>query len=115
MNRPSRELNRSLPTGTLTFVFTDIEGSTRLWEDHPEAMKRAHARHIEIISEQVEDFNGVLVRSRGEGDSAFAVFPNAPDAIRAVVGFQRALAAEPWPNEARIRVRTALHTGVGEI
>src|SRR5947209_515664 len=106
---------KTLPTGTLTFLFTDIEGSTRLWDDFPIAMKAAHERHVALIVEHVEEHNGVVVRDRGEGDSTFAVFEYAPDAVRAVLAFQRAIADEPWPAETILRVRAALHTGVGEI
>lgn len=104
-----------LPTGTITFLFTDIEGSTRLWEQHPEAMKRAHSRHGEIISEAVERQGGALVRERGEGDSCFVVFPQATDAVAAVTHIQRALLAESWPEQAPIRVRAALHTGEAQL
>ncbi len=105
----------ALPTGILTFVFTDIEGSTRLWDEHPDAMKQAHARHMGIITSSVESHNGVVVRSRGEGDSTFAVFTHAPDAVRAVVAFQKELESEPWPEGVRLKVRVAMHTGSGEI
>jgi predicted ATPase/class 3 adenylate cyclase len=104
-----------LPTGSLTFLFTDIEGSTRLWEDSPEAMSLALARHVEIIVENVEIYGGVVVRSRGEGDSTFSVFKDAANAVAAASAMQRALHGQKWPVGADIRVRAALHAGIGEL
>ncbi|UCD99483.1 MAG: adenylate/guanylate cyclase domain-containing protein, partial [Chloroflexota bacterium] len=69
-----------LPSGTLTFLFSDVEGSTRLWESYPNRMKRVMARHDELIENIVEIHQGSVVRPRGEGDSRFAVFNLATDA-----------------------------------
>ncbi len=69
----------TLPTGTVTFLFTDIEGSTKLWEKHPETMRSALARHDTLAASVIEQHGGVLVKSRGEGDSLFAVFPHATE------------------------------------
>jgi predicted ATPase/class 3 adenylate cyclase len=103
------------PTGTVTFLFTDIEGSTRLWEQHPESMGRALARHDALLTEQIEQHGGHVVRSRGEGDSFFAVFARATDALAAVCALQQALLTELWPDDgAPLRVRAALHTGEAE-
>jgi predicted ATPase/class 3 adenylate cyclase len=104
-----------LPAGTVTFLFTDIEGSTRLWEQHPEPMRAALARHDALAAAFVEAHAGTLVKSRGEGDSLFAVFPRATDALAAAVAFQQALIAEPWPAEVSLRVRMALHTGEADL
>src|SRR5438093_2695050 len=84
-----------LPTGTVTFLFTDIEGSTRLWEQHPEAMRRALARHHTLVATAIEERGGVVVKSRGEGDSVFAVFARATDAVTAACALQHAFATEP--------------------
>ncbi|HLZ31089.1 MAG TPA: adenylate/guanylate cyclase domain-containing protein [Chloroflexota bacterium] len=65
-----------LPTGTVTFLFTDIEGSTRLWEADPESMRQALIHHDRLIDELVHQHAGTLVRPRGECDSRFAVFPS---------------------------------------
>lgn len=65
------------PSGTLTFLFTDVEGSTRMWEQHPAAMHVAMARHDGLIEECVARNSGTVVRPRGEGDSRFAVFVRA--------------------------------------
>lgn len=105
---------RDLPTGILTFLFTDIAGSTRLWDEHPDAMSRAYRRHGAIIAQAVQEHGGVLVRSRGEGDSTFSVFRKPEDAVAAACAMQIALHHENWPPEALIRVRAALHTGEGE-
>src|SRR5579884_4134860 len=95
----------SLPIGTITFLFTDIEGSTRLWEQHPEAMEAALARHDALAAAVIQQHEGHLVKHRGEGDSLFAVFTRAADAVAAAVALQQALRAEPWPAEAVPRVR----------
>src|SRR5947199_10389396 len=86
-----------LPTGTVTFLFTDIEGSTQLWEQHPAAMEVALARHDALAAGIIPQFHGTLVKSRGEGDSLFAVFARAADAVAAADALQRALVGEPWP------------------
>jgi predicted ATPase/class 3 adenylate cyclase len=100
-----------LPTGTVTFLFTDIEGSTRLWEQHSEAMRDAMARHDVLAAAVIEQHAGTLVKSRGEGDSLFAVFHSPAEALAAARALQQALLAEPWPAPVPLRVRMALHTG----
>jgi predicted ATPase/class 3 adenylate cyclase len=104
-----------LPTGTVTFLFTDIEGSTRLWEQHPDAMRLALARHHAVITSTIERRGGSVIKRQGEGDSLFAVFPRATDAVAAACSLQRALVTEPWPAETRLHVRVALHTGEAEL
>ena len=102
----------NLPTGTVTFLFTDIEGSTQLWEQAPEAMKTAHARHENIIREVVAAHGGYTYKMIGD---AFQIaFATAPEALTAALDAQRALHAEPWAETGPIRVRMALHTGVTE-
>ena len=105
----------ALPTGTVTYLFTDVEGSTRLWERHPEAMGTALARHDALIEGTVARLGGALVRPRGEGDSRFAVFARASDAVAAAAEVQRALAAEPWPTPTPLRVRMGLHSGEADL
>jgi len=100
-----------LPTGTVTFLFTDIEGSTRLWEQHPEAMRLALARHDALLTAGIQQHGGGVVKSRGEGDSFFAVFARPADALAAAGALQQALLAEPWPAQTPLRMRVALHTG----
>src|ERR687885_1596164 len=103
------------PTGTVTFLFTDVEGSTKLWERYPEQMRAVLARHDQLIEGLVEQHHGVVVRPRGEGDSRFAVFPRASDAVSAAAAIQQALHEEPWPAETTLRVRLALHTGEADL
>ena len=98
------------PTGTVTFLFTDIEGSTKLWEQHPDAMRVALARHDAILRQAIADCGGYVFKT--VGDAFCAAFANATDAITAVLSLQRALAVEVWVSEiGAIRVRAALHTG----
>ncbi|MDQ4078820.1 MAG: adenylate/guanylate cyclase domain-containing protein, partial [Chloroflexota bacterium] len=104
-----------LPSGTVTFLFTDIAGSTRLWEQEPVAMRRATTRHDALVEQVIAQHDGVLVRPRGEGDSRFAVFQHATEAVRAASALQQALFAEPWPTTTPLRVRMALHTGEAEL
>src|SRR5919109_1464034 len=98
-------------TEQLTFVLSDVESSTALWERFPEQMSPGIARHVEIIAAAVAARGGRLHRDRGEGDSTFSVFNSAPAAAAAAADMARALASEPWPAEAPIRVRIAVYTG----
>jgi predicted ATPase/class 3 adenylate cyclase len=100
-----------LPTGIVTFLFTDVEGSTRLWQHYRDGMGPALARHDELIERLVTEHDGQVVRPRGEGDSRFAVFPKASEAVAAACAIQRALSIESWPILEPLRVRMALHTG----
>ena len=100
-----------LPSGTVTFLLSDIQGSTRLWELSSEAMASALARHDSILGSIISERGGTVVKSRGEGDSFFAVFPRAADGLAAATEIQLALQKERWPTEAPIRVRMALHSG----
>src|SRR5258708_20524099 len=109
-----RTLVADLPAGTLTFLFTDVVGSTRSWEDAPKAMKHAMTRLSDLISRCVDANGGIEVKSRGEGDSTFSVFKYAEDAVHAACSLQIALHTEKWPDGASLRVRAALHTGAGE-
>ncbi len=98
------------PTGALTYLLTDIAGSTRLWDEHADAMRQAHARHSDLITSCVERFQGRVVRERGEGDSRFSVFSNPRNAVDAALAIQQALTTETWPLPAPLHVRIALHT-----
>jgi predicted ATPase/class 3 adenylate cyclase len=104
-----------LPAGTVTFLLTDIEGSTRLWESVPEAMEVALERHNRLVTGVVEDHGGAVVTSRGEGDSFFAVFASAVSAVEAAGACQLRLGAEDWPAGASLRVRMGLHTGEAHV
>jgi predicted ATPase/class 3 adenylate cyclase len=118
----------NLPTGTVTFLFTDIEGSTRLWQEQPEAMSIANARHDEILREAIESNHGYVFQI--VGDSFSAAFHNAMDGLRAVLAAQRGLnqTSEVFAEHPRngvegaetsevlkLRVRMGLHTGTAEI
>jgi predicted ATPase/class 3 adenylate cyclase len=96
-------------SGTLTFLFTDLEGSTRLWERFPQAMKRALERHDSILLTAVTAVGGQVVKTTGDG--LMAVFGSAADAVRACLAAQRALVEEPWQETGALRVRMGLHSG----
>ncbi len=103
----------NLPDGTVTFLFTDIEGSIRLWDEHPQAMRPALARHDALLRQAIEDNDGAVFKT--VGDAFCAAFAIAPDALAAALAAQRALHAEPWPEVLSLRVRMALHTGAAEL
>jgi predicted ATPase/class 3 adenylate cyclase len=92
----------------LAFLFTDIEGSTRLWELHPDRMAQALERHDFILRTAVESRGGTLVKTTGDG--VMAVFPDAREALASSVDAQLGLGAEPWPDEP-LRVRMGVHAG----
>jgi class 3 adenylate cyclase/WD40 repeat protein/energy-coupling factor transporter ATP-binding protein EcfA2 len=98
----------------LTFCLSDLEGSTRLWENHPEAMAHALARHDELIAGAVEANGGRFLQSMGEGDSTVSVFDSAPRAVSAAIAMTRALAEEGWPEGLPIRARLGVHTGAAQ-
>jgi class 3 adenylate cyclase len=104
-----------LPAGTVTFLLTDIEGSTRLWETVPAAMEVALERHNRLLAGVIGGHGGVVVTSRGEGDSLFAVFASAVAAVEAAGACQLGLAGEAWPAGAALRVRMGLHTGEAHV
>jgi predicted ATPase/class 3 adenylate cyclase len=102
----------SPPTGTLTFLFTDIEGSTRLWEHDAPAMQAALARHDELLKLAIEERGGYVFKT--VGDAFCAVFPTASDALEAALEIQRRLLSSEWEQSEPLRVRMALHTGAAE-
>jgi len=102
-----------LPTGTLTFLFTDIEGSTRLWQAAPDAMQAALARHDTLVRRGVEERGGHVFKTAG--DAFCAAFATPWHALEAALAVQQTLRAEAWPVQAPIRVRMALHTGAAEM
>jgi class 3 adenylate cyclase len=104
-----------LPTGTVTLLLTDIEVSTRLWEQHPQSMQAALVRHNALLAEAIRQHGGIVVKSQGEGDSVFAVFSRATDALVAARFLQQALHTEPWPTGTPLRVRMALHAGEADV
>lgn len=99
----------ALPTGTVTFLFTDLEQSTRSWEDDTSSMERALARHDEIIRSAADARGGYVFSTGGDG---FAIaFASAEDALGVAAAAQRALAGEKWPGELELRARMGVHTG----
>ena len=111
MPEPPRA-DRLLPTGTVTFLFTDIEGSTRLWETQHAAMQQALALHDAIMRDAIEAHDGYLVKTTGDG--AHAAFGIAANAVAACLAAQRALTAHPW-GELQIKSRMGLHSGAAEL
>jgi class 3 adenylate cyclase len=101
----------SIPTGTVTFLFTDVEGSTRLWEESRQAMKVALARHDEILHDTIESHHGYIFATGGDAFSAS--FQRLSDALESALTAQRLLHEEPGP-EIDIRVRMAVHVGEAE-
>jgi predicted ATPase/class 3 adenylate cyclase len=101
-----------LPSGTVTFLLTDIEGSTRLWQQDPEGMQHALARHDAILGEAIEAHGGQRVK--GTGDGLLAAFSRPAGAFKGALAAQGALQAESWQTSDALRVRMALHTGVAE-
>ena len=112
MPQPFQE---ELPTGTITFLLTDIEGSTELWEQNSESMRAALIRHDAIFDAAVDTHSGVHVRPRGEGDSRFAVFQNAVFAVAAAVEIQQNMASEAWDTPDPLRIRIGMHTGFADL
>ena len=100
-----------LPTGTVTFLFTDIEGSTRLLQELGDRYASVRDQHAAIVRQAIEAGGGVEVST--EGDSFFVAFPSPVGAIRAAVDAQRSLAAHEWSPAPQVRVRMGLHTGEG--
>jgi predicted ATPase/class 3 adenylate cyclase len=101
-----------LPSGTVTFLFTDIEGSTARWEEQPANMQAAVARHDALLNAAFKAHNGYVFKTIGD---AFCVtFARVADALAAAVEVQRALHNEQWPITGGLKVRMALHTGVAE-
>ncbi len=101
-----------LPTGTVTFLFTDIEGSTALWERDRQAMAAAVERHLALIDAAIQAHGGVHFKT--VGDAVQAAFPTAPQAVAAALAAQLALLVEEWGEVGPLRVRMALHAGAAE-
>lgn len=107
----SQALESELPTGTVTFLLTDIEGSTNLWEAGADETAISVARHYELLDAAIALHGGVRPVEQGEGDSVVGAFSRASAALAAALDLQRAFAQEPWPDGGKVRVRVALHTG----
>jgi predicted ATPase/class 3 adenylate cyclase len=110
--RIARPAKPAPPSGTVTFLMTDIEGSTRLWEEYPEEMAVALRRHDDLLRQCIEDNAGYVVKT--VGDAFHAAFPTGAQAVAAATNAQRLLGDEEWPAPVTVRVRVAIHTGHGE-
>jgi predicted ATPase/class 3 adenylate cyclase len=108
---PAEQPPGELPSGVVTFLLTDIEGSTTLWEADPEAMAASLALHDELIERNVDEHGGRLLKTQGEGDSTLSVFPRASDALACAADLRSSFGAVTWHGELELRVRIALHTG----
>src|SRR5579884_1978856 len=104
-----------LPTGTVTFLLADIEGSTRLWSEFPNAMPAAVHQVYVILAQAVAAHHGVRPVEQGEGDSVVAAFGRASDALTAALQSQLALCAERWEDGMELGVRVALHTADAQL
>jgi class 3 adenylate cyclase/tetratricopeptide (TPR) repeat protein len=101
-----------LPSGTVTFLFTDIQGSTARWEQYRLAMPAALARHDALVRRAIEEHGGTVFKT--VGDAFCAAFRTAPDALAAAYAAQQWLAAADWSDVGGLRVRIALHTGIAD-
>jgi predicted ATPase/class 3 adenylate cyclase len=100
-----------LPEGTVTFLFTDLQGSTRLWESDREAMAAAVARHHVLLNDAIHRHGGVVFSYMGDGVAA--VFETASEAVAGAVAAQRDLSSEDWGRVGRLQARMGVHTGEG--
>ncbi|WP_256389945.1 BTAD domain-containing putative transcriptional regulator [Mycobacterium sp. 1164966.3] len=107
--------NLSSVTRAVTFLLTDIEGSTAAWEADADAMATALARHDELVEQVVTARGGRLIKTRGEGDATFSVFERPSAAAAAAIEMQEAIGREPWALREPLRIRVALHTGEVEL
>ena len=101
----------SLPQGVVTFLLTDVEGSSRLWEADAAAMRAAMSLHDELVERAVGASGGVRPVEQGEGDSVVVAFGHASQALACALELQRGLRAAQWPVGCELRVRVALHSG----
>ena len=111
---PTKDAGSSdLPSGTVSFLFTEVEGSTRLWDESPDVMTHAMPRHDELLRDAVKSQGGFIVKNAGDG--FHAVFATAHDAVTAAVAAQRSLLADDWNIAQTVRVRMGIHTGEAEV
>src|SRR5712664_821666 len=104
-----RRAMTALPRGTVTFLFTDIEGSTRLLQHLGDVYAAVLEEHGHILRGAIEIRNGVVIDT--QGDAFFVAFARAGEAVAATVAAQQAIVERRWPNDTRLRVRMALHNG----
>ena len=104
-----------MPVGTVTFLLTDIEGSTRLWESAPGVMGAAIRRHYQLLDAAIALHGGVCPQEQGEGDSVVVAFTSASDALAVALDIQRACSCERWPEGASLKLRVTLHTAEAQL
>ncbi len=107
-----RSTSTEFPSGTVTFLLTDIEGSTARWEHHEQAMRDVIDRHDALLRQTITAHRGAVWKTMGDG--FYAVFETAPDALSAALDIQRALRSESWSEVGGLRVRAVLMTGEAE-
>lgn len=105
----------ALPEGIVAFLLTDLQGSTRAWEDRPRAMRKAMIQHDAILGRVIERHGGALVEAGREGDSVLAVFRKAAGAAASALEIQRGIAAATWPPGVKFQVRIAIHAGEAQL
>jgi class 3 adenylate cyclase len=105
------ETANSLPDGVVTFLMTDVVDSTILWISSRAQMYAAMRRHDQLLTAAIESNGGIVLKERGEGDSFFAVFMRATDAVVAALDAQKAILSEPWRDKIQISVRMSVLTG----
>ena len=103
------------PTGTVTFLMSDVEGSTGLWEAGEDQASTAITRHYQVLHSVIAKHRGFLPLEQGEGDSVVGVFAAASDAVEAAFEILRAIEDESWQTASPLRVRLALHTGEAQV
>lgn len=107
-------MDKQLPVGTITFLMTDIERSTLLWDQEPDSMSSALVDHDRIVTQSIEAAGGRVLKEHGEGDSVFAVFHTAHAALVAAAAAQRALTQMQWTTSSPLKVRIAVHSSPAE-
>lgn len=105
----------TLPSGTMTFLITDIEGSTRRWDRNPDEMREAMGIHDVVLGAAITAHDGMQVESGREGDSILAIFVRATDALACALQAQKQLTAQQWPAGADLHLRVAIHSGEAEL
>jgi len=104
-----------LPSGTVTFLLSDVAGSAAHWEAGQDVAAAAIARHYELLDGAIRRHRGARPVEQGEGDSVVAAFASGSDAVAAALDVQRAFAEEPWPQDCRLLVRIGLHSGDAQL